>query len=235
MKTRAAVTVLASVLTLSAVGATAATNSNVALTNTLAAYSKATLTETLAQGSLEQHLTSALETAPSAEQVLTLRQTLASIASTAPGDAAAASQALINSAWTTAASDPQLGIDVAAIAVDVVSDSSTTAAAPETAAQALADVSGVVTLAQRVADERGITLSGTDIADKARQVVAADASLQSVAADFDTRVADAIQLAEAQAELTDFSTAFSFGFPSGFTLRTPPAASPATPSFGFSF
>jgi hypothetical protein len=236
MKTRAAATVLASALTLSAMGATAATTGSVAPTDALSAYSKSTLSESLAQGNLEQHLTTALETAPSQEQLLGLKQALASMGHTAPADAAAASQALVNSAWTTAASNPQLGLDLANIAVAVAGNPAVIDAAPETAAQALADVNGVVTLAQHAADGLGVTLSGTDVADKAQQLATANASLQAAVSDFDTRVADAIELASAQAELTDFSTAaFGFSFPPGFTLREVPVASPATPSFGFNF
>ncbi|NBC50067.1 MAG: hypothetical protein GVY22_19285 [Gammaproteobacteria bacterium] len=242
MNTRAAATVLASALTLSAMGATAATSGSIAPTDALSAYSESTLSASLAQGNLEQHLTTALETAPSQEQLLVLQKALASMGSTAPADAAAASQSLVNSAWTTAASNPQLGIDLAAIAVAVAGNPAVIDAAPETAAQALADVNGIVTLAQHAAEGLGITLSGTDVADKAQQLAAANASLQAAVSDFETRVADAIELASAQAELTDFSTAaFSipngggFSFPPGFTLRSVPVASPATPSFGFNF
>jgi hypothetical protein len=237
MNSRVAITLLTTALTLGAPGLASAAEP--ASSQNPLPTSKTALSERLAQGDLEKRLTEALEATPSPEQLLGLKQALASMASTSPAEAATASQAVVNSAWTTAARHPQVGVEVATIAVTVLSNPSIAAAAPEITGQALADVHGVITLAQRAAESHGITLAGTEIAEQARGFATNNASINSTIADFDALVTDAIELAEAQAELTDFATAAppfgGFGFPPGFFDRPRPVASPAAPPFSFSF
>lgn len=227
MKTRAAVTLLTSALALGASGVAGATD--VAPAQATLLHSQTALSHSLAQGDLEQRLTAALETTPSQTEVLGFQQALASLAVTSPADAAAACQAVVNSAWTTAASNPQLGVDIAALAVSVLNNPSIAKAVPETAAQSLADVHGAVALAERVAEGRGITLTGTDVVHQARDLALANEATK-VVADFDVLMMDAVALAEAQAELSDFDTA---AFPVGFFDRARPVASPAEFSAAF--
>ncbi|MEA3641103.1 MAG: hypothetical protein VBE63_14340 [Lamprobacter sp.] len=226
MKSRIAVTLLSSALVLGATGHASAAEA--ASSQALLPVTKAALTEGLSQGDLEKRLSAALETAPSQEQLLQLRQSLGALAATSPADAAAASQALVNSAWTAAVNEPQLGVVLAAIAVDTLTTPGVAAAAPTATAQALADVHGAVAMAQQAADSREMTLTGTEVTEQARSFATTDTAIITAVADFNSLAADAVELAEAQAALTNFSTAsFSFGIPPGFFNRPRPVASPA--------
>ena len=183
------------------------------------------LSQAIADGNLEQVVAEALGDSPTQGQINALEQALNTLATSSPADAAAAAQAVVSSGWAIAGDNPQGSIDVITAAMSTLTNPAVAAAAPAMVGQALADVQGAVTLAKRAAAslcdtytsaQRAATnmcsnFNAADIADQASNFAQSNASILASVPNFDQLAADAIELADAQADLAGIAPAAGGG------------------------
>ncbi|MCF8016550.1 MAG: hypothetical protein K9L65_12800 [Chromatiaceae bacterium] len=159
------------------------------------------LSQAIADGNLEEVLAEALGENPGPEQINALQGALDGLAVNAPADAAVAARAVVARALALAIDNPQAAVDLARAATRVLTYPGVAEADPAGVGQALADVVGVVTLAQRSAESQGIILTGTEVAQQAVQFAQTNDSIIAAVPDFNERVAEAVELANIQADL----------------------------------
>ncbi|WP_323696882.1 hypothetical protein [Thiorhodovibrio litoralis] len=159
-------------------------------------------------------------TEPTAEQLTQLLSALESLRENSPSAAAKAASALVDVAWDNAPDNPQTAMAQLDIAHAILCHPAVAAAEPEIVENALAQLQGATRLAERSAATTGTELTGTDIAPDVG-TCAAEAP--------EDLIAEAIELADAQADLAGFTTAAG-GPPATNSAAGAVGAAP-TPSF----
>lgn len=155
-------------------------------------------------GSLETDLAASLGQAPGTEQIKSLDALLDGLVASNPSLAAQVAQTLASIAANLATDQPQSAVDLAALIDRVISDPAVIAAAPEAVGAALIALHETLTLAQRSAETQDITLSGLDTIAANLDTLASHPALLAAMPDLAGMIAEAIELANAQADLAGF-------------------------------
>lgn len=165
------------------------------------------LRQAIADGTLEGVIAEALGENPGLDQIAALQSALDNLAVNAPTDAAIAAQAVVAIARVLAVDSPQVAIDVVRSAVRALTYPAVADAVPDVVGQSLAEVVGVVTLAERSGESQGLTLTGTEVAQQVVDFAQTNDAVSAAVPDFDQRVAEAVELANVQADLADVAPA----------------------------
>lgn len=174
------------------------------------------VTQAIESNTLDQLIKNAVGSPPSTSGLSSLDAFLLHLTASDPGLAGATTTGLASFAWDTAPEDPATTFRMVRLAMSVVDEPAVIEAAPEQVVETIVTLAGAVQLAQRSAAAKNVGLTGADdlmgqiraLAERVAAVMddlseTGGSSLSSIL----SRIAESIQLANAQADLAGFATA----------------------------
>lgn len=165
------------------------------------------ITQAIQANTLEQLLSNAVGSPPSAPAMANLSTFLTDLTSSDPELLAKTASGLASLAWDTALDDPAGALALAKLAIAAVDNPDVIGANAEQVGQTIITLAGANRLASRSAATKGIELVGSDELANRIQALASNAAILAAIPDIQSKLDESIQLADAQADLAGFTTA----------------------------